>query len=233
MHEREYQASLAYAPSKRSDEAVAFFLLHGIPLSRFAHVPSPGEFWARLYRPAVPDHFLVPGEVLEVGSLHFEVVGTPGHTPGHCVLLLRERGLMIVGDHLLPKITPHVGVFPGGPANPLQDFLDSQRRCRDLDAELILPAHGGTYTNHRHRIDQIIQHHEYRMKEMLDVVKRQPHTAYEVAKVAFDFNLEAPLTVQFPATFETLAHLELLRARGAVERQQRGDEIVYSARPSA
>src|SRR5690349_15897981 len=51
MHEKEYASSLHYAPGKRSDEAVQFFLRNGIPLQRFAHIPSPGEYWAKLYRP--------------------------------------------------------------------------------------------------------------------------------------------------------------------------------------
>lgn len=229
MHRLEYESSLHYAPGRRTDESLAFFLRHGIPLRRFGTIPSPGEFWSQLYRPAVPDRFLADGDEIVVGELRFEVIETPGHTRGHCVFYLRERKLLIVGDHLLPKITPHVGVFPGGPENPLQDFLDSQRRCRALEVERILPAHGGVYSDHRSRIDQIILHHEYRLKEILDIVRRSPHVAYDVARAAFGFEIDSPFTVQFPATFETIAHLELLRSRDLVRREERGDEIFYAA----
>jgi glyoxylase-like metal-dependent hydrolase (beta-lactamase superfamily II) len=229
LHQLEYEASKHYAPNVRSDRALQFFVQHGIPVQRFAHVPSPGEFWASLYKPDVPDHFMSDGDVIRVGELELEVVTTPGHTPGHCVLYLRRQRLLIAGDHLLPKITPHVGLYPGGPANPLADFLDSQRKVQRLDVAMVLPAHGGIFSDHRYRANQIIHHHQYRLQEMLDIVRRLPYTAYEVARQAFGFDLDSPITVQFPATFETLAHLEYLRAMGTVVREERGEQMVYRA----
>jgi len=226
----EYEASTHYLPGRRSQEAVEFFQLHGVPLQRIVKVPSPGEFWAQLYDPAVPDHFIDDGDILRVGDFEIEVIGTPGHTPGHCVLYLRHQRVMIAGDHLLPKITPHVGVFPSGPTNPLADFLDSQRKIQAFEVALVLPAHGGVFQDHRHRANQIIQHHHYRMQEMLDIVRARPRTAYEVASLAFNFDIEAPVTVQIPATFETLAHLEYLRSTGKAERDQQGEQLVYRGR---
>ena len=105
LNEREFEASKHYAPQRRSEEAITFFLQHGIPLQRFVKVPSPGEFWAQLYAPTAPDHFINDGDVIRVGEIEIEVISTPGHTPGHCVLYLRRERIMIVGDHLLPKIT--------------------------------------------------------------------------------------------------------------------------------
>lgn len=229
LHRKEFESAKAYAPSERSEEVVHFFRRHGIPLDRFVHIPSPSQFWAGLYVPAEPDGFIADGDTIDFGGWPIHVIGTPGHTQGHCVLYLPEQRVLIAGDHLLPKITPHVGVFPGGPRNPLLDFLDSQRKIEPLDVDLVLPAHGGTFSDHRHRTRQIIQHHEYRMQEMLDIVRQRPRTAYDVARIAFDFNLESSLTIQFPATFETLAHLELLRSRGRVGSEEREDRTIYAA----
>lgn len=229
LNRREYESSQAYAPRQRSDAAIRFFLQHGIPLQRFVNVPSPGEFWANLYVPTTPDQFIDDGDVIQVGDFEVEVISTPGHTPGHCVMYLRHQHLMIVGDHLLPKITPHVGVFPGGPTNPLADFLDSQRKVQRFEVQMVLPAHGAIFTDHRHRATQIIHHHEYRMQEMLDIVRRRARTAYEVATVAFGLDIDSPLTVQFPATFETLAHLEYLRSVGRVACEERDERVWYRA----
>lgn len=229
LHRKEVESSKAYATGKRSDEAVAFFLRHGIPLRQFVHVPSPAQFWAGLYEPVEPDHFIDDGDILSVGDCEIEVIGTPGHTQGHCVLYLPHQKVLIAGDHLLPKITPHVGVFPGGPQNPLRDFIASQQKIQPFDVALVLPAHGGVFADHCHRARQIIQHHEYRMQEMLDIVRQQPRTAYDVARIAFDFNIESSLTVQFPATFETLAHLELMRSQGRVERIEGTEETLFEA----
>ncbi|HYD49345.1 MAG TPA: hypothetical protein VEB21_13400, partial [Terriglobales bacterium] len=91
----------------------------------------------------------------------------------------------------------------------------------------VLPAHGPVYGDHKARVDQIVEHHEQRMRDVLNVVRRGPCHAYDVARAAFDFDSDAPLTVQFPATFETLAHLELLRYRGDVDHEERGGEVHY------
>jgi hypothetical protein len=62
---------------------------------------------------------------------------------------------------------------------------------------------------------------------MLDIIRRTPRTGYDIASRAFGFNIESPITYQFPATFETLAHLEYLRHRGRVSREEREGEIYY------
>jgi len=224
----ELEASTHYGPGKRSGDTIRYFHQHGIPLRRFAHVPSPAEHWSTLYAPTQPDRLIDDGDVIQVGDFDIEIVGTPGHTPGHCVLYLRREKVMIVGDHLLPKITPHVGAFPGGPENPLADFIDSQKKVQRYEVDLVLPAHGGVFRDHRHRADQIIQHHHYRMQEMLDIVKREPRTAYNVASQAWGFGIDASLTVQFPATFEAIAHLEYMRSLGMVTRDE-GELILYRA----
>ncbi len=229
LHRREYESTQSFAPHERSADAVHFFIQHGMPFSRFVSVPSPGEFWAELYQPAVPDHFIDDGDVIRVGNFEVEVITTPGHTPGHCVLYLRRQRLMIVGDHLLPKITPHVGIYPGSPPNPLADYLDSLRKVQRFDVNMVLPAHGGIFPDHRHRANQIIHHHQYRMQEMLDIVRHRPHTAYEVASQAFSFDIGSPFQVQFPATFETLAHLEYMRSIGKVVQEEFDERIFYRA----
>lgn len=229
LHRDEFERSKGFAPGDRSKEVIDFFRHSGLPLDRFANVPKQSEFWAGLYVPAVPDVFIEDGDVIEVGNRRVEVVWTPGHAPGHCVMYLPEGRIMVAGDHLLPRITPHVGFTPGSVPNPLGDFIDSQRKIQNLEVDLVLPAHGGVFPDHRHRANQIIQHHEQRLQEMLDILRPKPRTAYDVARRAFGFDGDSPITYQFPATFETLAHLEYLRHAGSVTRETRDDRTFYSA----
>lgn len=227
MHRAEWERSFVFAPADRPDWVVQYFERIGIPMHYFQHVPSPHEFWKGMYQTAEPDRFIDDGDRIRVGDLEIEVVWTPGHAPGHCVLYLRQQKAMIVGDHLLPKITPHIGFFPRGVANPLGDFLESQRKIQRFDVDLVLPAHGGVFIDHRHRANQIIQHHHARMQEMFDLIRRRPMRPYDIARHAFGFDRESPVWIQFPATFETLAHLEYMRHEGRVERREGEREILY------
>ena len=204
--------------TERVPEAFAFFQQHGIPLDSPDQLPTPGSFYGSRYKPATPEHFLCDGESVYVGKREIQVVWTPGHTQGHCCLYLPHDKIMIVGDHLLPKITPHVGVYYAGPDNPLQDFLDSHEKIQDFDVELVLPAHGRVFHDHRHRAKQIIQHHKYRLDEMRDIIHGKAHSAYEVASKVFDLNADLPIFHVFAATFETLAHLHLLMYEEKVRR---------------
>lgn len=228
LHEQEYERSHFFSgPRDRPLWITEYFRAVGLPLHLFGQVPSPHEFWASLYAPTEPDVFLQEGGVLRVGDRDLEVVWTPGHAPGHCVLYLRRERLMIVGDHLLPKITPHVGWVPGMEGNPLGDFLRSQRKVQGYDVELVLPAHGPVFADHRHRASQIIHHHEARLQEMVDLLRKRPHTPYDIARQVFGLELESSIAVQFPATFETLAHLEYLRHDGRVESEASFGQITY------
>lgn len=229
LHPAEYERSRSFLPGDRPAEAVRFFLAHGLPLARFVNVPRPSDIWGGLYVTAPPDAPLADGDVIAIGRRQVEVVWTPGHAPGHCVLYLPTERAMIVGDHLLPKITPHVGFVPGSTGNPLGDFLASQEKVQRFDVGLVLPAHGGPFSDHRHRANQIIQHHRVRLADILDIVRRTPLHAYDVARRAFAFDGDSPLTYQFPATFETLAHLEYLRHEGAVVGEERDEQLFWRA----
>jgi hypothetical protein len=77
----------------------------------------------------------------------------------------------------------------------------------------VLPAHGGVYSDHRHRANQLIEHHRYREAEMLDLIKRKPQCAFEVADQIFGAD-DRPMFHVMAATFETLAHLELACIEG-------------------
>ena len=211
-------------------EAMAFFDAHGIPTSEFPDgQPTPRRYFGTLYAPVLPDHPLEDGDTLHIGNREVVVVWTPGHTPGHCCFYFPEDKVLIVGDHLLPKITPHVGVYHSGPDNPLQDFLDSQRKVQQFDVKLVLPAHGAVFKDHRYRAQQIIQHHKFRLQEIHDASKGRARTAYNIAMEIFDFGQDRPIFHMMAATFETLAHLHLLMYAGKVRRAEEGGKITFIA----
>jgi glyoxylase-like metal-dependent hydrolase (beta-lactamase superfamily II) len=63
------------------------------------------EDQARMYRVpglrnVVPDRYLEEGDTLDFAGHTFEVVHTPGHTPGHVVIFCRAVPIAFVGDVL-------------------------------------------------------------------------------------------------------------------------------------
>jgi glyoxylase-like metal-dependent hydrolase (beta-lactamase superfamily II) len=231
LHPLEVERVSFYLPRDRSPEALDFFRRHGMPMEIFADLPTPGEFWRGLYDPARPDRLLADGDEIAIGERTARIVWTPGHSPGHCVVHFPKEKVAIVGDHLLPKITPHVGIMRDDGSDPLGDFMASLRKVGELDVETVLSAHGPVFHDHRKRVAQLLEFHDYRMQAMLDVVRGRPRTAYEVALEAFGLTRESPFFQQFPATFETLAHLERLRRDGRTVRDERDGRAVWSAAP--
>ena len=45
-----------------------------------------------------PDRWLVEGDHVMLGTHRFDVLHTPGHTPGHVVFVQRQAGFALVGD---------------------------------------------------------------------------------------------------------------------------------------
>jgi glyoxylase-like metal-dependent hydrolase (beta-lactamase superfamily II) len=234
LHELEVERierMLTFGPPSSRPDAIEFFRTHGFPIDR--HPPEgmrPMWFGTNMYNPVPqPDEFINDGDIIPVGDRRFEIIWTPGHAPGHCLVYLRKEKVLIVGDHLLPKITPHVGLYPSAPTgNPLGDFIDSQRKVQRFDVELVLPAHGAVFHDHRHRANQLIEHHRYREAEMLDLVRRKPKCAFEIAERIFG-DEDRPIMHVMAATFETLAHLELARIEGRAKRIDQGGLALYQA----
>lgn len=223
-----------YALAAGPEEMLRHSRRHGmvVPPGAEQSAPRPRDVWAGSFEPTLEiDHELADGEVLHLGRRRLQVVWTPGHTPGHCCLLDLDSRTLFVGDHLLPKITPHVGVYSSSPPNPLGDFLASQEKVAALDVALVCPAHGPTFTDHRHRAQQLIAHHEHRLRVMLDALRLGPATALAIARKGFPWVFEEPVE-RFQvgaALMETIAHLDLLFAREAARRDEQDGVLYYSA----
>ena len=170
-----------------------------------------------------PDIYLSGGETINIGSFSFEVIWTPGHSPGHICLYDREKRLLITGDHIIAEITPAISAYPLSGSNPLGDYLNSIGNLKELDVELVLPGHGNHFNYFQRRINEIIQHHRERKEAILDILKDGPMVAYEIASKVPWIPQKGGVLWQELDTFnrrmalmETLAHLGLLEQEAEV-----------------
>jgi glyoxylase-like metal-dependent hydrolase (beta-lactamase superfamily II) len=203
-----------------------FLLSHGLPVNGNALIPPTLRVLRDYYLPVVPDKYIADGEQLDFGDFKLEVIWTPGHTPGHVVLYWREPKILISGDHLLPDITPHVGIHTGIEGNPLAKYLDSLKQLEAFDIIQILPAHGPCFGDHHKRIAETFHHHEERQRAIINRLRAGPATAYELALALFDQSL--PDLHKEIAAYEVLAHLELMKNTNKVRMRSEEDVIRFS-----
>lgn len=100
----------------------------------FGMVP-PGD-----YRAPAERVYLAHGQRHDLAGISFEVVHTPGHTPGHCCFFVEEEATLFSGDQLFAGSIGRTDL-PGG---SMEDLAESMRtRVMTLpDETRVLPGHG-------------------------------------------------------------------------------------------
>ena len=102
-----------------------------------AYAPSYGF---QHYQEAEPDSFLREGEELVVGNMKFEIRFTPGHAPGHIVLINEEEKVCLGGDVLFQGSIGRTDL-PGGDFNTLINSIHTQL-FNLADDMVVYPGHG-------------------------------------------------------------------------------------------
>jgi glyoxylase-like metal-dependent hydrolase (beta-lactamase superfamily II) len=177
-----------------------------------------------------PDTRVTGGETIRVGGFEFQVIWTPGHSPGHICLYEPNHRLLVSGDHLLPGITPNVSVLANTRGSPLGDFLRSIAAISRLDVRLVLPAHEYEFEWFQRRLVEIQDHHEARLDELERLVDSGGSTAWQVTnRVHWASGKVADLEprLQRSALGETVAHLEHLSRLGRLNKVDRDGMSVW------
>ncbi|MEM6902364.1 MAG: MBL fold metallo-hydrolase [Pseudomonadota bacterium] len=202
----------------------AFYAKAGVEPAALLEIANRGNMYARRVSP-VPRNFnrLIDGNTIQMGGGDWSIITTPGHAPEMTCFYSAERQVFIAADHILPEISPNVGVWGDEQdANPLDEFKHSLEKVRQQvpDDCLVLPSHGRPFRGLHGRIDWLLAHHEERLNATLTAC-RDPATAKQVMLQLFDRQLD-PHQWGF-AMGEALAHLHALMAKGAVTRQMADD----------
>jgi len=93
--------------------------------------PTPG---------VTPERVLEEGDVVELGDLRFQILATPGHSPGCQVAYEQSHGIAIVGDLVFAQGIGRTD-FPGSDHGDMMRSLE--RVFTELPPEtLIFPGHG-------------------------------------------------------------------------------------------
>jgi glyoxylase-like metal-dependent hydrolase (beta-lactamase superfamily II) len=154
----------------------------------------------------------------------WEVLELPGHADGH--LCLVRDGVLVAGDHLLPTISPAVGLYPDSRPDPLGDYLASLERTAALGLRLALPGHGEPIDDPARRCHDPIEHHRRRLNDTASALGAQPRSGYDVSLDLFP-NVDSAGARRF-AVAESLSHLERLVVEGRARRHSDGGALSYT-----
>lgn len=174
--------------------------------------------------------YVCEGDMLHLGPYSFVVIETPGHNPWHICLYEPTEKIMIIGDHVLERITPAVSSwFPA--YNALAEFFGSLEKVRDFDVDLVLPAHGSPYTDLAGRVDYLLQHHRDRLDEIYGLVAAGHSSIVGISENAtwkYGDWRSWPLDQKFFSMGETMAHLIYLVCEGKIEQRICGEEYRFT-----
>ena len=162
----------------------------------------------------VGDGWVLPLTGIDRGDhLTLEAVHTPGHASDHLCWLLRERALLLTGDHVMHGST--VVIRP--PDGDVATYLASLARVRDLTPSVrsLGPGHGRVMEHVTEVIDALIAHRLGRHARIADAPPAAHEGSVDDLLPVVYADVTAP---QLPvARFSLWAHLRFLAGQGRAE----------------
>ena len=135
----------------------------------------------------------------------FTAVGTPGHSADSVCLLMGR--VCFTGDTVLGSGS--VFIAPG--EGSLSAYLDSLRRLRSLDLEVLCPGHGPYVWDPAAKLDEYIAHRLDRERRLVEALDAGLRSEDELLDAAWP---EVPAELRGAAALTLRAHLEKLREEG-------------------
>ena len=154
------------------------------------------------------------------------------HVPGHCAgqTIFRLDDILLIGDHVLSKTTPHMAPESLTQHTGLSHYLHSLAAMSSwiTGLSLTLPAHEDPISDLPARMEAIRQHHHARLEKVLSVLDT-PKTIADISYALFRHpqGYDALLAIE-----EAGAHVEYLYQRGLI-RIANLDELESGPQPIA
>jgi glyoxylase-like metal-dependent hydrolase (beta-lactamase superfamily II) len=145
----------------------------------------------------------LPREGETVGP--FEALATPGHSPDS-VCLVAGR-ICFTGDTVLGSGS--VFIAPG--EGSLSAYLDSLRRLRGLELDVLCPGHGPYVWDPAAKLDEYVEHRLSRERRLLEALDAGLRTRDELLDSAWS---DAPPQLRDFAALSLASHLEKLAEEG-------------------
>jgi glyoxylase-like metal-dependent hydrolase (beta-lactamase superfamily II) len=125
---------------------------------------------------------LADGDVVEIGDLRVDVLGTPGHSSDSLSFWLPDEASLLTGDTVLGRGTSVVA----HPDGSLGAYLGSLRRLQALASEVgvetVLPGHGPVITDALGVLTYYLKHRAERLDQVRAALADGATTPHEVVE---------------------------------------------------
>jgi glyoxylase-like metal-dependent hydrolase (beta-lactamase superfamily II) len=205
------------------EKMAALLTEHGVPPDMVDALGTASMPALEFITLSLPDHVLYGGEMIQTGIFDLEVIWTPGHSPGHICLYEARNQLLLSGDHVLPTITPNISYHILSGDNPLGDYIYALGKLGNLAVSQVHPGHESSFNDLQGRVQIILDHHNRRQKEIVEILDGGSYNCYQIAS-RLHWSIQDLTWEQFPplqkrfAITETIAHVEHLRWNGKVRK---------------
>ena len=207
-------------------EVRTYLVVNGVPPGETEVLSNSQRALSQVVKPADAAVQLDGAELLDMGRRKLRVEWTPGHSPGHICLYESHEKLLFAGDHMLPELSPNIGLHPQSTPDPLHEYLDGLARMAAYEPALILPAHGRPFKDAASRVGELAAHHHRRLDQILEIVAGGERSAWDVA-----LDLWGPrenLYEKRLALQEGLAHLQALAVEGRIVKRVTPSSVMWS-----
>lgn len=227
-----------YADYQRlADETEAMLMSHGVPAEEAGEMREATAWAAQFVTPMEPDVVVEDGDTVSNGTFQFEVIHTPGHTPGHICLYDPRKRRLFCGDSVLFESLPHVGINPQSGSDPAGDYVESLHALAEKPVSFVFPGHGPVFNSLTIRSNEILRLLEARQLQILGVLENGLMSAYEVTRalpwkvdgseVAYD---DMPPRERRAGVCEMVAWLKRLVVVGKIAPLEQNGKAVYLAK---
>jgi glyoxylase-like metal-dependent hydrolase (beta-lactamase superfamily II) len=122
------------------------------------------------------------GAVWELGGSRVRAFHMPGHTAGHCALLVEPEGVAFIGDIDLTGFGPYYG----DASSSLSDFRQTLKRVADIPAKVwVTSHHRGVYTDREKFLRDLAAYTrtlDAREQRLLDLLRESPKTLAQLVE---------------------------------------------------
>ena len=164
------------------------------------------------------------GQLWELGGgVRIRAHHLPGHTSGHCALVVENESLAFIGDIDLTGFGPYYG----DATSDLAQFQRSLQQVKELDARIWVTSHHRGVITERADFEQALARFAAKIDErndkLLGYLREGPHSLDELTarRIKYPVNYEVEF-VPHVERYSIRMHLQLLQDQGLVGRDEQG-----------